>query len=159
MIDELFNLDNLEEKKIKLKINSIEEEILELKALLNHIEKMFLILQISLIENEYTEEDLVEMIKDFNRNPKTDEELLEIEESFYSDVPDEEGKLTYSCDTDSENFNIFVMSVYGRYVKGNQDLTEKISVLRTEKIKLQKELVSKIESERKYKELLKDVYE
>lgn len=159
MIDKLFDFDNLEEKKIELKINDIEEEILELEVLLNHIEKMYLTLQITLIENGYTEEDIVEMIKDFNKNPKSNEELLEIEESFYSDVPDEEGKLEYGCSTDSENFNIFVMSVYGRYLKGNMELKEEISDLRKEKIKLQKELVSKIETERKYKELLKDVYE
>lgn len=159
----LLDFDNIEEKRLELEITKLDSKINELEGLLIHLKEMVLELKISLMEEGFTKEDFKELVNDFKENPKSSEELLAIEESFFSEKPDEEGKLIYGCDTDSENFNIFVMSVFGRYLKGTEILHEEISELREQKLKLlnkqlelQKKRVDEIATERKYKELLKD---
>ena len=152
----ILDFDNIEEKKIELEINEISKEINELELLKLFNEEMYLKIKISLMEEGFTKEDFLELVKEFNENPKTEEELKAIEESFFSEKPDEEGKLLYCCDRDSENFNVFVMSVFGRYLKGTEILTEEISELRDKKLKLQKKLLDLKEYRRKYKEVVLD---
>lgn len=150
----LLDFDNIEEKRLELEIAKIDKEINHLEGLLIHLKEMLLEIKIQLMEDGFTKEDFDELVKRFNENPKSSEELLAIEESFYSKEEDEGGKLLYSCDVDSENFNIFVMSVFGRYLRGSEIITEEISELTDKKIKLQKKLLDSMEYKRKYKEVI-----
>lgn len=152
----LLDFDNIEEKKLELEIAKIDSEINQLEGLKINLKEMYLELKISLMEEGFTKEDFDELVKEFNENPKSNDELMAIEESFISEKPDEEGKLLISCDMDSENFNVYVMSIFGRYLKGTEILIEDISELRDKKLRLQKELLDSMEYKRKYKEVVLD---
>lgn len=152
----LLDFDNIEEKKLELEIVKIDSEINQLEGLKINLKEMYLELKISLMEEGFTKEDFDELVKEFNENPKSNDELMAIEESFISEKPDEEGKLLISCDMDSENFNVYVMSIFGRYLKGTEILIEDISELRDKKLRLQKELLDSMEYKRKYKEVVLD---
>ena len=145
----LLDFDNIEEKKLELEIVKIDSEINQLEGLKINLKEMYLELKISLMEEGFTKEDFDELVKEFNENPKSNDELMAIEESFISEKPDEEGKLLISCDMDSENFNVYVMSIFGRYLKGTEILIEDISELRDKKLRLQKELLDSMEYKRK----------
>lgn len=151
----LLDFDNIEEKRLELEILEIDKEINELEGLKLLLKEMYLNLKISLMEEGFTKEDFDSLVKDFNENPKSKDELIAIEESFFSES-DEEGKLNYCCNMDSENFNVYVMSVFGRYLKGTEIILEDISELRDKKLKLQKELLDSKEYKRKYKEVVLD---
>ena len=152
----LLDFDNIEEKKLELEIVKIDSEINQLEGLKINLKEIYLELKISLMEEGFTKEDFDELVKEFNENPKSNDELMAIEESFISEKPDEEGKLLISCDMDSENFNVYVMSIFGRYLKGTEILIEDISELRDKKLRLQKELLDSMEYKRKYKEVVLD---
>lgn len=152
----LLDFDNIEEKKLELEIVKIDSEINQLEGLKINLKEMYLELKISLMEEGFTKEDFDELVKEFNENPKSNDELMAIEESFISEKPDEEGKLLISCDMDSENFNVYVMSIFGRYLKGTEILIEDISELRDKKLRLQKELLDSMEYKRRYKEVVLD---
>lgn len=151
----LLDFDNIEEKRLELEILEIDKEINELEGLKLLLKEMYLNLKISLMEEGFTEEDFNSLVKEYNENSKSKEELIAIEESFYSES-DEEGKINYCCNRDSENFNVYVMSVFGRYLKGTEIILEDISELRDKKLKLQKELLDSKEYKRKYKEVVLD---
>lgn len=151
----ILDFDNIEEKRLELEIIEIDKELNELEGLKLLLKEMYLKLKISLMEEGFTKEDFDSLVKDFNENPKSKDELIAIEESFFSES-DEEGKLNYCCNMDSENFNVYVMSVFGRYLKGTEIILEDISELRDKKLKLQKELLDSKEYKRKYKEVVLD---
>lgn len=151
----LLDFDNIEEKRLELEILEIDKEINELEGLKLLLKEMYLNLKISLMEEGFTEEDFNSLVKEYNENSKSKEELIAIEESFYSES-DEEGKINYCCNMDSENFNVYVLSVFGRYLKGTEIILEDISELRDKKLKLQKELLDSKEYKRKYKEVVLD---
>lgn len=151
----ILDFDNIEEKRLELEILEIDKELNELEGLKLLLKEMYLNLKISLMEEGFTKEDFDSLVKDFNENPKSKDELIAIEESFFSES-DEEGKLNYCCNMDSENFNVYVMSVFGRYLKGTEIILEDISELRDKKLKLQKELLDSKEYKRKYKEVVLD---
>lgn len=148
-----FDLNNIEHKRKEQKIKALDIAIKERELQIAKFEERKLSLEIDVIENEVSEDELIKKANDFLNDPSIQEEKTnEILERVSSLPKDPEGKVVLEM----EEFYKYCIIAFGYYGLNIKNLTEEVSSLRNEKIELQKKLVNEIQTERKYKELLKD---
>ena len=146
-----YDLNNLEYKKLEHEINSLDIEIKEKEIEIAKVEDKKLSLEMFFMENNFSEERLDELANEFlNESEAIDKKIKEL---FNSDPErDSEGNVLI----EHEDFYFYCIACFFYYALNIKDLNKELYSISNKKLGLQKELVSKIETDRKYKELLKD---
>ena len=153
MIIMLIDLTDYETKKLELEIKGYEKAILEEKGRIGNLQYNKLHHELKLIEQGITKEDVENHLIEFVESSdniqedliKLHEELDELLKSDEDVVIEDLNKILHYSTISITIINLEI-----------EESKEEIKLLRDKKIQLQKQLINRLNADRKYKELLKN---